>query len=91
MNRQDLEGEPEAVAREFFEKAKEATGGQDASIYVSLAESVCIPRQDKAEFKELMNKALAVDVDVRKESRLLNTLMQKRAEWLLSRTDELFF
>jgi len=58
---------------------------------VSLAESVCIPRQDKAEFKELMNKALAVDVDVRKESRLLNTLMQKRAEWLLSRTDELFF
>ena len=46
--------------------------------------------QRRAEFQSLLQKALAVDPDVRPEMRLVNLVAQRRARWLLSRTDELF-
>ena len=42
------------------------------------------------EFKELLNRALAINPDAKPEWRLVNLVMQRRARWLLSRTDELF-
>jgi len=38
----------------------------------------------------LLERALAIDVDARPEWRLANLIMQHRARWLLSRSDELF-
>ncbi|MEY2410184.1 MAG: hypothetical protein QOF48_2854, partial [Verrucomicrobiota bacterium] len=46
--------------------------------------------QDRAEFETLLRKALAIDPDALPDSRLMNTLAQRRATWLLGRTDELF-
>ncbi len=90
-SRQDLEMAPEEAARLYYSRALELSHGYQAGVHVALAESVAIPNQNKAEFKALMDKALEVDVNKRVEWRLLNILMQRRAQWLLSRQDELFF
>jgi predicted anti-sigma-YlaC factor YlaD len=90
MIRQGAEGEPADRARRHFDRAIELSGGQQAGPYVALAESVAVETQNKKQFNELLEKALAVDVDARPEWRLSNIVMQRRAEWLLSRTEDLF-
>ena len=83
-------GSPER-AREHFARAVELSGGLSAGPYVTLAEAVSVPAQDRAEFEELLGKAQAVDPDAAPELRLANVLAGRRAAWLLSRADELFF
>ena len=90
MSRQGTAGRPEDRARKHFARALELSGGQLAGPFVSLAESVSVQKQNVAEFKELLNRALAVNADARPEWRLVNLVMQRRARWLLSRTDDLF-
>jgi len=91
-----LESLPEAMggsperARSFFGRAVELSGGDSASPYVSLASGVVISEQNRAEFIELLEKALAVDVDKVPERRLANVLAQRRAKLLLERIDEYF-
>jgi predicted anti-sigma-YlaC factor YlaD len=51
---------------------------------------VAVPKQDRAEFRRLLEQALAIDPGLHPEWRLANLLMQHRARWLLARTDELF-
>jgi predicted anti-sigma-YlaC factor YlaD len=91
MARQGVTGDPAARARNHFERALKLSNGQQAGPFVALAEAVCVPKQDKAQFQALLQRALAVNPDAAPESRLLNLVMQRRARWLLSRTDELFF
>ena len=81
---------PEERARVHFERAVALSQGLQAGPYLSLAEAVSIPNQDRTEFEQLLSQALAVDPDVRPEWRLVNIIMQDRAEWLLDRTDRLF-
>jgi len=90
MSRVGAEGDPADRARRHFERATELTRGEHAGPYVSLAESVCVQKQDLSGFKDLLGKALAVDPDKHPEWRLANLVAQKRAKWLLSRTEELF-
>ena len=80
----------EARARSHFARAVELSGGAQAGPYVSLAESVCVEKRARGEFKELLDKALAIDPDARPEWRLANLVMQRRAKRLLARADELF-
>lgn len=90
MSRQGAEGAPAQRSRVHFERVLELTGGQSAAPLVSFAESVAVQQQDLPTFRSLLERALAIDVDARPEWRLVNLLMQQRARWLLSRTDELF-
>jgi predicted anti-sigma-YlaC factor YlaD len=90
MSRPGGEGKPEERARRHFERAMELSGGELAGPLVALAEAVSVKQQDVSRFKELLERALAINVDVKPESRLVNLVMQRRARWLLSRTDELF-
>lgn len=90
MARPGGQGDPAARARAHFDRAVELSGGHDASPYVSLAEAVCLPAQDRAQFESLLNKALAIDPDAQPNSRLVNLIMQRRARWLLGRIDDLF-
>lgn len=76
--------------RDYFERAELLTGGRRASLYLAYAEAVTIPKQQRAEFKALMDQALAVDPDVDPDNRLLNLIAQRRAQWLLDHIDELF-
>jgi predicted anti-sigma-YlaC factor YlaD len=64
-------------------------GGQLAGPLVALAEAVSVRNQNVAEFKALLNRALAINPDAKPEWRLVNLVMQRRARWLLSRIDEL--
>ena len=90
MSRQGAEGRPEERARNHFDRAVELCGGQLAGPFVALAEAVDVQKQDVNEFKSLLNRALAINPDAKPEWRLPNLVMQRRARWLLSRTDELF-
>ncbi len=78
-------------SRAHFERAMELSHGTQAGPLVALAEAVSVSNQDRAEFESLLNRALAVDVDSRPDWRLANLIMRRRAWWLLSRTDELFY
>jgi len=81
---------PETEARQHFESSLRLSGGQQAGPFVSLAEAVSVQTQNLAEFRSLLEQALAVDVDARPEWRLANLVAQRRARWLLARADELF-
>jgi predicted anti-sigma-YlaC factor YlaD len=90
------EGRGEAVggsftrAREGFQEALRVSRGSRAAPFVSLAESVSVATQNRKEFEDLLNHALAVDVEKAPKQRLSNVLYQRRARWLLARVDELF-
>ena len=90
MSRRQGEGEPAARARKHFERALELSGGQMAGPFLSLAESVSVQSQNQVEFKSLLERALAIDPDKKPEWRLANLVLQRRARWLLARSDELF-
>lgn len=77
-------------ARAHRDRAVVLSSGTRASVYVSWAESVSVQAQDRMEFLELLEKALAIDPDAHPEQRLANLIAQKRARWLLARADELF-
>ena len=89
-------GRPEAAggsakrAREHFELAVAAAGGGRAAPFVSLAEVVSVRSQDRTEFESLLKRALAIDPDTRPEWRLANLVAQRRARWLLGRTELIF-
>jgi len=89
-SRSDSMGGSTARAREHFNRATELSRGLRASPLVSLAETVSVRNQDRAEFESLLRKALAVDPDARPEWRLANLVMQRRARRLLARADLLF-
>lgn len=83
-------GDPVVRARRHFDRAVELSAGKKVSPYVTWAENVCVQQQDAAEFRRLLDTALAIDVDARPEWRLENTIMQRRARRLLAQIDILF-
>ncbi|PTY03866.1 hypothetical protein DB347_21300 [Opitutaceae bacterium EW11] len=90
MTRPDGAGKPVERARRHFERAVELSHGTQAGPYVSYAESVCVETRDPAGFDRMLQMALAVDPNARPEHRLANTVMQRRARWLLEKKDDLF-
>lgn len=90
-------GRPEAMggsaarARRHFERAMALAGGKKVSPLVTMAETVSVRAQDRREFLELLDRALAFDA--RREApeyRQANLAAQRRASWLIGRADELF-
>jgi predicted anti-sigma-YlaC factor YlaD len=79
-----------SVLRKHFDRAIELTHGQQAAPYVAYAETAAVSAQDRAQFEQLLKQALAVDINARPQWRLANVVLQRRARWLLSRTDQLF-
>jgi predicted anti-sigma-YlaC factor YlaD len=90
MSRTGATGDPAERSRKHFERALELSNGQMAGPLVSFAEAVSVQRQDLAEFKSLLQRALAIDADAKPEWRLTNLVLQRRARWLLAHTDDLF-
>lgn len=90
MSRQGDAAHNEARSRAHFARAVELSHGQLAGPYVALAEAVSVQKQNLTEFKQLLERALAINPDSRPQWRLVNLVMQRRARWLLSRTDDLF-
>jgi predicted anti-sigma-YlaC factor YlaD len=90
MSRPGGLGNAAARSRVHFDRAMALSQGFQAGPLVALAEAVCVQNQDLKEFESLLHRALAVNVDARPEWRLPNLVVQRRAKWLLGRTDELF-
>ena len=91
-----LDSVPEAMhgspdrARKHFARAVELQHGASAGPYVSLAANVSLSAQDRAEFRTLLETALAIDPDKEKPLRLANLLAQRKARYLLDHIDDLF-
>lgn len=78
------------IARTHLERARAISAGHRASPLVAFAETVSVATQNRAEFRALLEAAIAIDVDAVPAQRLTNLIYQKRARWLLSRADDLF-
>ena len=83
-------GGSEEKARACFARAIQRSHGAKAGPYVALATSVCVKTQNSAEFKELLNKALLIDVSQKDKNRLTNIITQRKARWLLDHIDNYF-
>ena len=86
-------GDPDAIRRDVlmhYDEAVRIAGGASASVHVSLAEAISVQDQNRVQFAELMNQALAVDPDLYPDNRLAILIAQRRAEWPLARVDDLF-
>ncbi len=80
-----------AGARRHFERSLELSGGLRAGPYVTWARSSAVARQARREFRETLEKALAIDPDRSPPDRLLNLISQARARTLLAQTEDFFF
>jgi predicted anti-sigma-YlaC factor YlaD len=79
------------AARAYYASAIALSGDTRANPHLALAEGVAVSEQNLAEFRALLEMALAVDLDADPSQRVINTLVQQRARWLLTRIPELFF
>ena len=74
----------------YFDKALELSESEDASLYVSYAELVHKPAQEKDLFKQKLNTALDVKVSKNNTFYLSNLIAHNRAKWLISDINEYF-
>ncbi len=72
-----------------YTRALELSKGASAGLFVAYAEAVSLPAQNKTEFRDMMERALAVDPDRQPSDRLATLVAQRRARWLLGRIDDL--
>lgn len=79
-----------AIAQKHFARNLELAHGHQIAPYVIYAESVLVAQKDKAGFQAMLRQSLRMDPNQWPEHRQLNLLMQRRARWLLSRTNKLF-
>jgi len=77
-------------ARRHFARAVELSHDQRASPYVTLAQSVCVMEQNRAEFRRLLERALTFDPNRDPSQRLTTIVLQRKARALLDRQDEFF-
>jgi predicted anti-sigma-YlaC factor YlaD len=83
-------GGSDQKARDNFLRAVDLSKGMHAGPYLALATSVSMKNQDEAEFRDLLAKALAVNVDADIPDRLVNIINQRKARWLLDHVDDFF-
>jgi predicted anti-sigma-YlaC factor YlaD len=79
-----------AKAEAAYQKALGYSKGGTASLFVSYASSICVPREDPAGFKAALAKALAIDPNAAPESRLETVIAQRNARRLLADIDTYF-
>lgn len=90
-------GRPEAMggsierARHHMERAMALSAGKKISPLVTFAGTVSVRTQDRKEFVDLLDRAIAFDArSAAPEYRMGNLVSQRRARWLKGRVDELF-
>ena len=80
-----------ARAEEHYLRCIELQAGAKAGPHVALATSVALKAQDKERFIMLLNKALEIDLEGAPENRLANDYAQRKARFLMSHLDDLFW
>jgi len=82
-------GSPER-ARRHFDRAVELSHGALPGPFLTYAQSISVMNQDRAEFRSLLERALAIDPARDSLQRLQTLVTQRRARMLLGREDDLF-
>jgi predicted anti-sigma-YlaC factor YlaD len=77
-------------AKEYFSKAVELSGGNKVSPYVYMASSLHLKSKNKEGFTDALNRAMAVKSPPESPNRLLNTIYQQRAAWMLRNIERFF-
>jgi tetratricopeptide (TPR) repeat protein len=77
-------------ARHHFERAVAISGDRNPSPYVTLAQSVSVMQQDRAEFRRLLERALQFDPNQDPSQRLETIVLQRKAKSLLERESDFF-
>ena len=86
----EVVGGSEDRARAHFKRALELQKERpQAGPYVSLATGIALKKQNRVEFEQLLNDALAIDPDKNPAVRIPNLAAQRRARFLLKEVDEL--
>lgn len=83
-------GGSEERARSHFARAVEIQKGLSPSPYLGLALGLVKSKQDRKEFEQLLQRALAIDPENNPDNRLVALIMQKRARLFLDHIDDLF-
>ncbi|OGQ90326.1 MAG: hypothetical protein A2289_12185 [Deltaproteobacteria bacterium RIFOXYA12_FULL_58_15] len=78
-------------ARQHMHRALELSNGMKVAPFVTWAEVVSVGAQNREEFNQMLETALAFDVDSAPQYRLANIIAQRRAERLQARTEDLFW
>ncbi len=78
-------------ARAYFDRAVEMGEGKKASPLVTYAEAISVQTQNRQEFEELLNRALALDPRASEPDVLANLISQRKAKILLNQAEDLFF
>ena len=74
----------------YFNKATIYSNGKDAGPYLTYAESIHKPFQERKDFIDKLNYVINMENKPSNEFELTNLLAKSRAKWLLARTDEYF-
>ena len=74
----------------YFKRSLEISDSLDASVFVSYAELIHKPRQEKNEFENKLKHAISVDLNKNKKIKLSNQISINRARWLMSNTEDYF-
>lgn len=80
------------IDRAYFasSEALRVSGGRTPGPYITAAQSLNIPAQDKDAFIANLEAALAIDPDTNPAGRLQTIISQKKAQWLLDTIDDYF-
>ena len=87
MSRTDLGASAAEEAADFLSKANKASGGFHAGAQLTFAETVLVKSQNKAAFLKKVNAVLNRET----QNEIADMIIRKRAEWLLTRTEDLFY
>ena len=79
------------VATDYYKLSLKASKGMDLSAHISYAENVLVFQQDRSEFIKLLNHVLQFKGNKIKDLELGNYMAKQRAQWLLGKTEELFY
>ncbi len=74
----------------YFKKSLEISDSSDASVFVSYAELIHKPRQEKNDFEDKLNYVINMDLNKNKKIKLNNIISINRARWLMSNTEDYF-
>ena len=74
----------------YFKKALQLSDSLDASVYVSYAELIHKPRQERNDFEGKLKYAINMDLNKNKKIKLNNLISINRAKWLMSNTEDYF-
>ena len=91
LSRSDASLNAIEVAEDYYREGLVASGGNDLGLHVSFAENVLIASQNRSEFVRLLTSVIESGDRRIKELEVGNYMAKKRAQWLLGRTEELFY